>query len=505
MELLSFQTAALLLIAVLAVKLFPKRAADFVLAAETLYVLYENNTTFYFIVTLLILAAVYLGGRLLEALGEKKARVLTYLMVAALALGLCIWKYRNFFIGNINFVARHLTGREPLALAEVSAPFGISYLFLILISYILGIYWRVMKARSNPMEYLHLIAFFPICFMGPILGMEDMKESERLEVSYHSLTFGLQRICWGVFQKLVISERCAVVVNTIYAQPEVYGGFYVVLAALLFVLQLYTEFAGAMDIVCGAAEMIGKKLPENFDRPFAAVTIAEFWRRWHITLGAWLRNFVLYPLLRTRLFLWMGEKLKKKFGKKRGRNLVTYMGLLVSWFLIGLWHGGGWNYIFGSGIFMWFLIVGSEVLQPVFQKITGALRINKDCWSYQSFAKIRTMLLFAFGNIFFRAGTFSAAITLLKAMVRNFNPWIFADGSLLALGLDAKDWNVCVAAVLLLFLVSQIKKRCDVRDWLASQNLVFRWGVIYGLLAVILLFGCYGSGYDAASFIYQGF
>lgn len=441
----------------------------------------------------------------MNELGGGIARIVTYTSVSLLVIGLGIWKYANFLIVNINQLTNLLLGRKFLYISPPEAPFGISYGFLILISYIFGIYWGMIKAKTSFLEYIHTVAFFPLWVMGPILGIEDIKEESSFKVTYRSLTIGLQRICWGIFKKLVLSERCSVMVNTIYGDPETYGGFYVVFGSLLFIVQLYSEFSGAMDIVLGAGEIIGKKLPENFNHPFSSTSISEFWRRWHITLGSWLKNFILYPILKTSLFLKLGKNFQKCFGKKRGKKLVTYCGLFLSWFLIGLWHGGKWNFIFGSGIYYWILIVGGETAQPFFKWIIKTLKINTSCWSYQSFLKIRTTLLFSIGMIFFRAGGFKLAINELKALISVFNPWIFVDGSLFQLGLDVKDFIVCVIALLIFAFISNMQKQNSVRKWLSEQNLVFRWMILYALIFSIVIFGCYGEAYDAAAFIYQEF
>ncbi len=503
MELISIQALILLILAILFVRILPTKGANVGLAMLTVYVLYVCNNTHNFIITLVILAAVYYAGVLISK-GWKPKLVATTVVIA-LAVGLILWKYPNFFIQNINLVTRLFIHREFLHRVTLDAPFGISYGFLILIAYILNLYWGVSKTKNDPFEYTHTVAFFPQWVMGPIMGSEDFNTSNELKVTYSSLCNGSIRIVWGIFKKLVISARCGVIVDLIYADVDTYGGLYILIATMLFVLQLYTDFSGAMDIVIGAGEIIGKKLPENFDLPFSSTNISEFWRRWHITLGAWLRTFVFYPLLKSRVFQTASKTLKDKVGKKNSKKITTYAALFVTWFLIGLWHGGSWNYIFGSGIYYWILIVSSELLQPVFNKACERIHLNRDCWSYQTFTKVRTTFLFTFGMLFFRSHSFSDAIIALKALFRVFNPWILFDGSLLKLGLDAKDLNVLVLGLILLYIVSRIKANGSVREWLSHQNLAFRWIVFYGLIFAIIILGCYGEGYDAASFIYQAF
>ncbi|MCD8118256.1 MAG: hypothetical protein LUE29_01965 [Lachnospiraceae bacterium] len=503
MELISIQTAILVILAVFAVRFLPKKARDIVLAALTVYVLYKNNSIVNFLITLAILAAIYGAGNLIAK--GRRGRLISCLAVIGLVAGMIFWKYSGFFINIINSVT-NLAGKQScLSETAITSPFGISYVFLILISYVLGVYWGLTEPVRNIFCFVHTVAFFPLWNMGPIPGAEDLKNEGEPCVTYDSLRSGFCRILWGIFKKLVIAERCAVIVNEIYGNLAQYGGLYVFLGTLLFVLQLYAEFSGAMDIVLGIAEMIGKKLPENFDRPFSAVTISDFWRRWHITLGEWLRNFVLYPILKSGLFQKYGAWLKKHFGKKTSKKVVTYTGLFISWFLIGLWHGNNWSYIFGVGIYYWILIVASELAQPLFGKMCALLHINKKSRGYLVFARVRTLLLFTFGTVFFRSGSMAVAMEALSAMVHSFRLSILWDGSLLNLGLEPAELGILALGVLLMYLVSKIQEKESVSAWLAARKTAVRWAVVYGLIFGVLIFGCYGLDFEAASFIYQGF
>ncbi len=325
--------------------------------------------------------------------------------------------------------------------------------------------------------------------------------------SYDRCVRGMERVLWGLFKKLVISERLSIVVGRIYDYYEAYNGLYIFAAAAMFAMQLYCDFSGLMDIVLGCSEVLGITLPENFDNPFLSLNLSEFWRRWHITLGGFLRDYVLYPLERSGLLKKMRKACKKHLGKgyEKKYNLPLYFSLLISWFLIGLWHGGGWNYIFGVGLYMWAVIVLGELLHPFFMWLVKILHINTECMTYRLFLRIRTYLFFMFGLSFFRAETLEDGFLMWKGAFATFNPWIFFDESFFKLGLDRREWGILAFGLLLLFLVSYLSGKKDVRTYIREQNFIARLLVFAGLFAMIVVFGCYGEAFSAADFIYGKF
>ena len=389
-------------------------------------------------------------------------------------------------------------------------PDKISYFALIIIAYITDVYWGKSKALKNPGKALLFASYFPLMTSGPIVTIEQMEGQlwgEKHRFSYDRCVRGMQRVLWGLFKKLVLSERLAVVVSAIYEYYEAYNGFYIPVAAALFAMQLYCDFSGLMDIVLGISEVLGITLPENFDTPFYSLNLSEFWRRWHITLGAFLRDYVLYPIQSSSAFKSLRKFCKKHLGKgyEKKYNIPLYLGLLISWFLIGLWHGGGWNYIFGVGLYMWAVIVTGELLSPVFRWLVRVLHINTECASYRLFLRIRTAILFMFGLSFFRANTLRDGFLMWKGAFTKFNPWIFFDESLLKLGLDRREWGILLCGLLLLFVVSHFSQKGDVRDAIRRQNFVARFLVFAALFVIVIVYGYYGAYYNAADFIYGRF
>lgn len=421
---------------------------------------------------------------------------------------LAVLKYSNFVVYNWNVFASFIKSDCRLAEFHFLMPIGISFYTLISVGYILDVYWEITEAEKNPFKVMLFVGYFPQMTSGPISRYEEVREQLFGEHSfdYERVTFGLQRMLWGIFKKLVISTRAAILVDVIYGDPVAYRGLYIWIAASLFMLQLYTDFSGCMDIILGVSECYGIRLPENFRTPFFSRSVQEFWQRWHITLGAWLKNYILFPILRTHTWRKLTKWLKIHVSKKASKQLPAYLGMLCVWLLIGLWHGGGWKYILGQGVWFWLCIVLEQVLEPVFKKITGVLGITRDNFGYHLFQSLRVFLFVSIGDMFFRLDGISATIAEIKSGITVLNPWIFFDGSFVDMGLTYRDMNILLLGILLLFIVAILQEKYgEARKWMKEQFLPFRWLVWIFLFLFVLINGSYGPGYSAADFIYRGF
>lgn len=310
---------------------------------------------------------------------------------------------------------------------------------------------------------------------------------------------------WGLFKKLVIAERLRLLVDTVYGSYNDYPGAFIWLATVCYAFQLYTDFSGCMDIVIGMSESLGIELPENFRTPFFAKSVAEYWRRWHITLGVWMKDYVFYPLLRSRFFTNLNRSWKKKFGKKKGKQYATFAAMFLLWFTVGVWHGGNWKYVIGSGLLHWFYIVMEELLEEPCARAMKKLHINAAGRAVAAVRVARTFLLVCIGDLFFRAESVTAAFAMLKGAVTVWNPEIIWNGALFGLGLDVIEAGIAAVSLLLLLTVSVLQQKGSVRERIAGKALPVRWLIWYALLFYVILFGCYGPEYSAAEFIYQGF
>lgn len=506
MSIISIDFFIIVAIAAIIYWLMPAKARwSILLVASIIYVWFANSFSKRACIIMLFMVCVAYFSTLLfeKTIGGWIRRWAVIIAVACEITLLVTLKESAFFENWLNIDFNSIT---PIMLI---APVGISYFTLTLVGYILDSYWRVQHIEKNPFKFLLFSTYFPLLTSGPIVKYSVTGEEifKRHQFSYQSVAFGAQRILWGLFKKLVISERVAMIVSAIYADPVTYPGLYVWIAVVLFVLQLYTDFSGGLDIIYGVSGIFAIDLPENFNLPFAANSLAEFWRRWHITLGNWLKEYVFYPIMKSECMVSLSGFLRKKLGKRYGKKIPTWMGLFVSWFLIGFWHGGTMNYIIGVGLWMWFIIVLGEMLEPVFKKIITICNVNTECFSWKLFQSIRTFVLFAIGLGFFPASSFKRGVEIYKAGFSVFNPGILFDGTLLQMGLEKSDFKILMISFFILAIAGIMRILTDesLREWIADQNLILRWIIWLTLLIVVLLFGKYGPEYSTASFIYQEF
>lgn len=480
----------------------------FLLLISVVYFLISGNPLL-ILYPLASITVTYFGAKFMEQEKDHKRRKWGLSLVVVCNLGiLVVLKYLNLGVYTYNALAARLAD-QPVLLDTLHflIPLGVSFYTLSILGYAFDVYYEIAPAEKNWVKLFLFGIYFPTIISGPIIRYKDMREQMFAPhvFDYEQVTRGLQRVLWGFFKVLVISERLSMVVSAVYDDFELYGGLYIVIATLCFTLQLYTNFSGSMDIVNGVSQVFGIILPENFQTPFFSKSIQEFWRRWHMTLGAWLKDYVFYPVLRTNFFMELPGRLKTRFGKKTAKKITTFSAMFILWTAVGVWHGGAWKYIIGSGILQWIYIVGGELFEPVWVKMRKLFRVNKETKWFAVFQMTRTFLLMSFAFLFFNADSFTTGLSMCGSILTTWNPEILWNGSLLQLGLELKDWLILGLSLILLLIVSIMQQKGSVREWLASKNIVMRWILLYALLFWVILMGNYGPGYNAAEFIYQGF
>lgn len=452
---------------------------------------------------------VYAGALYIDGVKEqKKKKAALSLIVVFCLLLLVVLKYSNFCLYTYNaFAMRLFPGANLLSTVQLPVPLGISFYTLALLGYLFDVYYEIGKPQRNFLKFALFGFYFPVIVSGPILRYRDMEEQLYAphKANYKQITYGLQRMTWGFFKKLVIAERLALIVETVFGDYRTYSGFYIPLTTICFAFQLYADFSGGMDIVIGLSETLGIRIAENFRTPYFSRSIQEFWRRWHITLGEWLKDYLFYPLLRTKAFERLQEACRKRLGKKTGKRIATFVPMFLLWFAVGMWHGGAWKFIIGSGLLHWCYIVGGELLTPLWNRMKALCHMSGDSLFLKGWQQLRTFLLVCAGFLFFRAESFSEGCRMYAAMFSGWNLNILWDGSLLNMGLDVPDTILTVLSLIILLIVSILQQKEGLRDRIARRNIVIRWVIWYALLFSVILFGYYGPGYSAAEFIYQGF
>ena len=419
---------------------------------------------------------------------------------------LVVLKYFNFFSRTFfDLLGLFRIERDPVFLNLVM-PLGLSYFTFMNLGYILDVYWKKIPVEKEFTKFALFTMYFPHVVQGPIsrYGQLAPQFLERKRFDYDRLCSGLQLALWGYFKKMVIADRLNIFVSHIYDNPQSYHGVVFLVATIFYSIQIYADFSGCMDIVGGVSETFGITLEKNFDHPYFSRSIPEFWRRWHMTLGTWFKDYVFYPASRTRLCKDFNKWTRKRFGNSVSRIWSSVIPLLCVWLLTGLWHGAAWKYV-AWGLFHGFLIIGGTVFAKQIQQLTSFLRIQTDRFSWHLFQVLRTFTLCCIGRVFFRANGFRAAMDIFVRTFSDFQPWILFDGSLYTYGLDRPNFLLALVCILILFFVDLLQERMALRKAFARQNLVFRWLILYAAIFSILIFGIYGPGYDASQFIYNNF
>lgn len=494
--------------------LIPKRLQwGLLLICSAAYYLLSGNGIL-ILYPIVSVTACYAGIRMLEAVpaeGAKYVRRRKGILFAVIMVNigiLIVLKYVNFGIYTIDGIARLFGSSETLIRSvDFLIPLGVSFYTFSLLGYVVDVYYGIAKPQNNYLKLMLYGMYFPVIISGPILKYREQGEQffEPHTFDYERVTRGLQRMLWGFFKKLVIAERLGTLVDTVYGNYGDYPGTFIWIATVCYAFQLYTDFSGCMDIVLGMSESLGILLPENFQTPFFAGSIAEYWRRWHITLGVWMKEYVFYPVLRTKFFTNLNQSWRERFGKKKGKQYATFAAMFVLWLTVGIWHGGDWKFVIGSGLLHWFYIVMEELLAPPCAHFMEKCHIDSKGRTIRIVRIVRTFFLVCIGDLFFRAVSVGDAFAMLGKAVSVWNPFVLWNGAMFELGLDRVEMIIAVGSLILLWIVSLLQRTGSVRDRIAGKVLPVRWVIWYALLFGVILFGCYGPGYSAGEFIYQGF
>ena len=439
-----------------------------------------------------------------EVRNASKAKARRCMLIGILVgLGILIVdKYTAFAVENINGLLS-LFGFGQIELFRFIVPLGISYYTFMAVSYVLDVYWKRYDAEKSLLTYAVFLSFFPHITQGPIERFNRFKPQIENGVSYDSknILYGSQLMLWGLFKKLVIADRLGILVSQVYNGYNEYTGLIFVVATVFYAIQIYCDFSGCMDIVGGVAEMLGITLEKNFNHPFFSKTIPEFWRRWHMTMGEWFKDYIFYPLSASG-FMKKTKKLLKGKGWKRAEELFTVcMPILVVWCVTGLWHGASWNYFLWGMYFALVMMLGN-IFSDFNAKLPGKLGWKTDNFSWRLFQMLRTFAVCCIGRVMPRAQDMSAAMEIYKRTFQNATTEIFFNGDIYKYGLDRQNMTIVLLAIGILWVVDLMQEKMKIRDELAKQSLPFRWIVSISAVLIILVFGIYGPGYDATAFIY---
>ena len=449
------------------------------------------------------LAAVTLvnyGGALLIERFERGSRGRRTVLAAGLVLDigvLAFYKYFNFFSGILHQIGGR--GGSPVTL-KLLVPLGISFIIFSVASYLVDVYRGTIGAERRIWRFALYVAFFPKVVQGPIERAEhflpQLDEEHRFDSEKYRT--GMLMFLFGLFMKMVVADRAAIIVDTVYANLDGHTGASVLLAAMMFSLQIYLDFAGYSLMAIGGARILGFQLKRNFQQPYLASTPAVFWRRWHISLTTWLLDYLYIPL-----------------GGSRCSALRRHFNTLVTFGLSGLWHGANWGFV------IWGLANGAVVaVEGDIRKLgkkKGGDRAEKKASPVRSvLLGILSFFILTATWVFFRAQTLAVSLHVFKRIFTSFLPrtTLKAIGAQLALGKTgmlyglnvSSGYPILLMGLLIVAAVDIAMQKVDLPQRLAAEKLTWlRWIVYILLICAVVVFGVYGYGYEAASFIYADF
>ncbi len=483
MSILSVYFLLFLLLLTIIYYIVPNKVKPFVILAGNIY-FYLQFDLRYSIFLLFSILTVYFGALFIER--SKTLKIKKFILGTVLSLNIGLL----FFVKFVPYILTKLqtlyTYDPSNIVNSIIVPVGIAFYTLQLSGYIIDVYRGKYKADKNFIKFASFSTFFPLMLQGPISRYDQLAgqlyNKSKLTDIYHNYTYGAQLMLWGFFKKLVIADRAALLVNEVFDNFTSYSGFTVVIAILLYTIQIYTDFSGCVDICRGAAKLFCIDIIENFKQPYFSKSIQDFWRRWHISLSSWFRDYLYIPL-----------------GGNRKGIVRKYINLLIVFFVSGLWHGVGIHYIVWGIMQGVFQIAGALTL-PFKEKLSVRFKIDRSKGFSLLMQRLITFVLINLSWLVFRAKSTKAALSMLGSI------FTFAPIGNSLPQLTIPDLIILAVALTIMFVTSYYKEKGHcIRDILAKTYLPLRWCIFLLGFAIVLIFGIYGPGYSDASFIYMNF
>lgn len=437
---------------------------------------------------------------------QKKKRKCYLILAIVLNLAmLFVMKYTNFVIDNINGFISLFNSQNKISELNLFLPLGISFYVFQGIGYIVDVYWQKTEAETNLIRFALFTCYFPKVMQGPLLRYEDMKEQlfGEHEFNYDQFTDGMKRALYGYMKKLVIADTLIGFITFGFGNVLELSGLEAILLVVFYFIQDYSDFSGYMDISIGLSNCMGIVLPENFNHPYFAIGIDDYWRRWHSTLGQWFKDYIFYPLSISKFSLAIGKACKKimpEFGKK----IPAIFGLIVVWFLTGLWHGASWNYVLW-GLYFGFIIILSVIFQPLINRFYEKTKL-KDNIFWKIFQHIRTLLLLAIGKTIFMSGSIVDAFNVFARMFTPSNNYVDITNINNQLGYISMIVALLgFVIVLVIDIIQEAKPETTFLQKFDSKPLYVQWPLLILLTLMVIWFGFYGSGLPHYDFGYIQF
>ena len=469
------------------------------------YLYYLSGNPGYVVYILYSTAVVYITALLVVRFRENAKH--TWLPKLTLILGLILNLGMLGFVKYFGFIGANLNALLSLNLPrmELILPLGISFYTFQSTGYLLDVYWNRVQPERNPLKFALFVSYFPQLLQGPI-GKYDRLAPQltaRHTLQWDSFCRALERILWGYCKKIILADWAGVFADAVWGNLQQYNG--ITLFALLFYgIQLYADFSGAIDIVIGISSMFGITLDENFRRPYLAVSMADFWKRWHMTLGDWMMNYVFYPVSLSKWMMSFSKWSRKVFGKKTGRTLPIALADLIVFFLVGIWHGASWKYVM-YGLLNGGIIAFSDLMKYQYRSWRTALHIRGTEPWFHAFQIIRTFIIVNLRWFFDRSQDLHQAGFMIRQAFTHFNP---AQILMIPAGREGTSFVPCALLIiavgsLVMVIVGVLEERgIDVRGRINALPYPLTLAICAGMLLLIGMFGCSGT---PRGFIYAQF
>ena len=424
-----------------------------------------------------------------KKLTKRKKWILVLAVLANLGI-LGYMKYFNFMASNLNQLFSALSWNFSVTTRQIIMPLGLSFYTFQIVGYLIDVSRGKVEPEKNPAKYFLFVTFFPQIIQGPIGRFGDLAHQlyEGHEWKWSRVYDGLILIMWGFFKKMVIADRAAIFADRVFGNWQQYAGVETFLGLFFYGIQLYADVSGGIDISRGIAQVLGIQMAENFNRPFFAKSIQEYWNRWHMSLGAWMRDYVFYSVRSVKFIAKTTKKTTRIFGKKLGKNIPSALVTCLCFLLIGIWHDASWNYV-AFGMINGLLIGGSTILKPYFRKWQEWLGIDRHSGAWQLFRMVRTFLICMVMRVS-HSGALRASAGMVASLFRQLRLSRLFDGSLLSdYGLTSMDYSILLVCCTIFFVVSLATERgTDVREWIRQQGFLVKVLVPLFLIFMTMMF-----------------
>lgn len=473
------------------------------LISDLIFIYMVSNKATLLLILLLCGSIFFIAKQIRKNIDNKRMTLTKIWFWFGFAVDIGLLCYFKFF-KNTWLILQEISRSHGYDLQTLIVPIGLSYYSLVLLGYLIDVYHKKFEPEKNILDFINFVLYFPSLFQGPFNLYKKLSPQlkENHIFNYDKFIYGLQRILWGYFKKIIIADRIGIIVSGIFGD-EAASGIIIFYAFVIYSFQIYADFSGGIDVIMGVSDILGIEISENFRNPLVSKSVTEFWGRWHMSLGAWMEKYIYYPIVLNRNMMKLSKRINNNYmSKVFSASIATF----VVFILVGIWHGTGWNYMV-YGLYQSFWCTLAVLLGQFYKKAKKKVKLDENCISWKIFTILRTFNILVIGRYFSRAGSLEQAIDLLRrTFVKKVNIYKLFDGSLYNYGMDYKNFIIMYLGIILLIIVDILHERgIRFRQLINKQDIVFRYFIYLATLFAIIIFGIYGREFNQSSFIYQGF